>query len=57
MVVPLLVKAAKKHRDGGEAYSQRIFTLTVVVPGGIVTVVATIAAGLLVDLDLYMPAC
>ena len=49
VVVPLLVKAANKHRDGGEAYNQRIFTLTVVALG-IVTVVATIAAGLLVDL-------
>ena len=49
VVVPLLVKAANKHRDGGEAYNQRIFTLTVVALA-IVTVVATIAAGLLVDL-------
>jgi putative peptidoglycan lipid II flippase len=49
VVVPLLVKAANKHRDGGEAYNQRIFTLTVVALG-IVTVVATISAGLLVDL-------
>ncbi len=49
VVVPLLVKAANKHRDGGEAYNQRIFTLTVVALG-IVTVVATLAAGLLVDL-------
>ena len=49
VVVPLLVKAANKHRDSGEAYNQRIFTLTVVALG-IVTVVATISAGLLVDL-------
>ncbi len=49
VVVPLLVKAANKHRDSGEAYNQRIFTLTVVALG-IVTVVATLSAGLLVDL-------
>jgi len=49
VVVPLLVKAASDHRDGGEAYNQRIFTLSVVALG-IVTVVATISAGLLVDL-------
>ena len=49
VVVPLLVKAAGAHRDGGEAYNQRIFTLTVAALG-IVTVVATIAAGLLVEL-------
>jgi len=49
VVVPLLVKAAKEHRDGGEAYDQRIFTLSVMALG-IVTVVATAAAGLLVDL-------
>ena len=49
VVVPLLVKAAKEHRDGGEAYNQRIFTLSVFALGA-VTVVATIAAGLLVDL-------
>ncbi len=48
VVVPLLVKAAREHRDGGEAYDQRIFTLSVVALGA-VTVVATIAAGLLVD--------
>ncbi len=49
VVVPLLVTAARQHRDGGEAYNQRIFTLSVAALG-IVTVVATIAAGLLVDL-------
>jgi putative peptidoglycan lipid II flippase len=49
VVVPLLVKAAKEHRDGGEAYNQRMFTLSVLALGA-VTVVATIAAGLLVDL-------
>ena len=49
VVVPLLVKAAKENRDGGEAYNQRIFTLTVAALG-VVTVVATVAAGLLVEL-------
>ena len=49
VVVPLLVKAASEQRDRGEAYNQRIFTLTVAALG-VVTVVATIAAGLLVDL-------
>jgi len=49
VVVPLLIKAAKDHRDGGEAYNQRMFTLTVLALGG-VTIVATVAAGLLVDL-------
>jgi putative peptidoglycan lipid II flippase len=49
VVVPLLIKAAKDHRDGGEAYNQRMFTLTVLALGG-VTIVATVAASLLVDL-------
>jgi len=49
VVVPLLVKAAKEHRDGGEAYNQRMFTLTVIALGT-VTIVATLAAGLLTDL-------
>ena len=44
VVVPLLVKAAQDHRDGGEAYNQRMFTLTVLALGS-VTVVATVAAG------------
>jgi putative peptidoglycan lipid II flippase len=43
VVVPLLVKAAKRDADGGEAYDQRIFTLSVFALGGI-TVVATAAA-------------
>jgi putative peptidoglycan lipid II flippase len=43
VVVPLLVHAAKRDRDGGEAYDQRIFTLGVLVLGGI-TVIATAAA-------------
>jgi putative peptidoglycan lipid II flippase len=43
VIVPLLVNAAKKDSDGGEAYDQRIFTLGVLVLGGI-TVIATAAA-------------
>jgi len=42
VVVPLLVNAAKQHRDGGEAYDQRIFTLGVLALGAI-TVAATAA--------------
>jgi putative peptidoglycan lipid II flippase len=52
VVVPLLVKAARRDPDGGEAYAQRMFSLGVVALLG-VTVVATIAAGPLVD--LYAP--
>jgi putative peptidoglycan lipid II flippase len=49
VIVPLLVNAAKRDADGGEAYDQRMFTLTT---GALlaVTVVATLAASLLVDL-------
>jgi putative peptidoglycan lipid II flippase len=43
VVVPLLVNAAKRDRDRGEAYDQRIFTLGVLALGG-VTLVATLAA-------------
>ncbi len=43
VVVPLLVNAAKRDRDRGEAYDQRIFTLGVLALGGI-TLVATLAA-------------
>jgi len=43
VVVPLLVNAARRNRDGGEAYDQRIFTLGVLALGGI-TVLATAAA-------------
>ena len=43
VVVPLLVNAAKRDRDRGEAYDQRIFTLGVLALGAI-TVVATLAA-------------
>jgi len=43
VVVPLLVNAAKRDRDRGEAYDQRIFTLGVLALGAI-TVVATAAS-------------
>ena len=49
VVVPLLVKAATRDPDHGEAYAQRIFTLGVVALFT-VTVVATLAAGPLVYL-------
>ena len=53
VVVPLLVKAAKEHRDGGEAYNQRMFTLTVLALGA-VTIVATAAGGVLVVLGVLI---
>ena len=34
VVVPLLVRAAKSDEDGGEAYAQRLLSLTVLVLGG-----------------------
>jgi putative peptidoglycan lipid II flippase len=43
VVVPLLVNAAKRDRDRGEGYDQRIFTLGVIALGSI-TLVATLAA-------------
>jgi putative peptidoglycan lipid II flippase len=49
VVVPLLVNAAKRDRDRGEAYTQRMFTLATVALLGL-TVVATAAAPLLVEL-------
>jgi putative peptidoglycan lipid II flippase len=49
VVVPLLVSAAKRDRDRGEAYDQRIFTIGVLALGGI-TVVATLAAAPIADL-------
>ena len=49
VVVPLLVSAAKRDRDRGEAYTQRMFTLATVALFAL-TVVATLAASLLVDL-------
>jgi putative peptidoglycan lipid II flippase len=49
VVVPLLVNAAKRDRDRGEAYDQRMFTLGTVALLAL-TVLATLAASLLVDL-------
>ncbi len=49
VVVPLLVNAARRDADGGEAYDQRMFTLATVALAAL-TLVATLAAGLLVDL-------
>jgi len=43
VVVPLLVKAARRNRDGGDAYDQRMFTLGVLALGAI-TIAATAAA-------------
>src|SRR5215510_6789199 len=43
VVVPLLVNAAKRDADGGEAYDQRMFTLATMA-------LATLTAGLLVEL-------
>ncbi|HEV2373911.1 MAG TPA: murein biosynthesis integral membrane protein MurJ [Streptosporangiaceae bacterium] len=49
VVVPLLVNAAKRDADGGEAYDQRMFTLAA---GALfaLTLVATLVASLLVSL-------
>jgi putative peptidoglycan lipid II flippase len=49
VVVPLLVNAAKRDADGGEAYDQRMFTLATLALAAL-TVVATAAAALLVEL-------
>jgi putative peptidoglycan lipid II flippase len=49
VVVPLLVNAAKRDADGGEAYDQRMFTLATMALAAL-TLVATLAAALLVDL-------
>jgi putative peptidoglycan lipid II flippase len=43
VAVPLLVNAARRHGDRGEAYDQRMFTLGVLALGTI-TVIATLAA-------------
>jgi putative peptidoglycan lipid II flippase len=53
VVVPLLVKAAKRDPDHGEAYAQRLFTLGAVALL-VVTVLATLAADPLVH--LYAPS-
>jgi putative peptidoglycan lipid II flippase len=52
VVVPLLVRAARRDPDHGEAYAQRMFTLGALALL-VVTVVATLLAGPLVD--LYAP--
>jgi putative peptidoglycan lipid II flippase len=52
VVVPLLVRAARRDPDHGEAYAQRMFSLGAV-SLLVVTVVATLLAGPLVD--LYAP--
>jgi len=49
VVVPLLINAAKRDRDRGEAYDQRIFTLGVLALAGI-TIVATALAAPITDL-------
>lgn len=49
IVVPLLVNAAKRDADGGEAYDQRTFTLATMALFAL-TVAATLAAPLLVGL-------
>jgi putative peptidoglycan lipid II flippase len=49
VVVPLLVNAAKRDRDRGEVYYQRIFTLGVLALGAI-TIIATLAAAPITDL-------
>ncbi len=49
VVVPLLISAAKRDTDRGEAYDQRIFTLGVLALAGI-TVVATLLAAPITDL-------
>jgi putative peptidoglycan lipid II flippase len=43
VIVPLLVSAAKRSRDRGEAYDQRMFTLVTIALGAI-TLIATAAA-------------
>src|SRR5215467_1413662 len=49
IIVPLLVNAAKRDADGGEAYDQGTFTLTTLALF-VLTVIATLAASLLVSL-------
>lgn len=49
VVVPLLVRAAKDDSDGGEAYAQRLLTLTVLLLGAAVLALV-LAAPLLIDL-------
>jgi putative peptidoglycan lipid II flippase len=54
VVVPLLVTAARRDPDRGESYFQRMFTLGVIALGAI-TLVATLAAALIVDLYAGSP--
>jgi putative peptidoglycan lipid II flippase len=49
VVVPLLISAAKRDSDRGEAYDQRIFTLGVLALAAI-TIVATVLAAPITDL-------
>ncbi|HVE74379.1 MAG TPA: murein biosynthesis integral membrane protein MurJ [Mycobacteriales bacterium] len=49
VVVPLLVRAAKEDGDGGDAYAQRLLTVTVLVLGA-AAVVLVLAAPALIDL-------
>jgi putative peptidoglycan lipid II flippase len=49
VIVPLLVTAARRNRDRGEAYDQRMFTLVTFALLGL-TLIATLAAAPLVDL-------
>jgi putative peptidoglycan lipid II flippase len=44
VIVPLLVNAARRHRDRGEEYDQRMFTL-VTVALAVITLAGTLAAG------------
>ena len=55
MVVPLLVRAAQRDPDHGEAYAQRMFTLGALALL-VVTVLATLLAGPLVDLYRTPPS-
>src|SRR5258708_15612319 len=49
VIVPLIVSAARRDTDGGEAYDQRMFTLITIALLGI-TIIATIATVPIADL-------
>jgi putative peptidoglycan lipid II flippase len=53
VIVPLLVSAAKRHRDRGEQYDQRMFTLITLALAGI-TLIGTLAAAPIAS--LYDPS-
>ena len=53
VIVPLLVSAAKRHRDRGEQYDQRMFTL-ITVALAVITLIGTLAAALIAS--LYDPS-